>query len=87
MTIVGLEPTNNIFGGNYEANHCFAALRPDGSACRRRLLHAGTADFGMLARAVKDSEKESLGTGYIEYMVASDAPAVSVNKNGDTPAY
>ena len=41
----------------------------------------GTADFGMLARAVKDSEKESLGAGYTEYMVASDALTVSVNKN------
>ena len=41
----------------------------------------GTADFGMLARAVKDSEKESMGAGYTEYMVASDALTVSVNKN------
>lgn len=41
----------------------------------------GTADFGMLARSVKDSEKESLGAGYTEYMVASDALTVSVNKN------
>ena len=41
----------------------------------------GTADFGMLARAVKDSEKESLGAGYTEFMVASDALTVSVNKN------
>ena len=41
----------------------------------------GTADFGMLARAVKDSEKESLGADYKEYMVASDALTVSVNKN------
>ena len=41
----------------------------------------GTADFGMLARAVKDSEKESMGAGYTEFMVASDALTVSVNKN------
>ena len=41
----------------------------------------GTADFGMLARAVKDSEKENLGAGYTEFMVASDALTVSVNKN------
>ena len=40
----------------------------------------GTADFGMLARAVKDSEKEAMGAGYTEYMVASDALTVSVNK-------
>ena len=41
----------------------------------------GTADFGMLARAVKDSEKEAMGAGYTEFMVASDALTVSVNKN------
>ncbi len=41
----------------------------------------GTADFGMLARAVKDGEKEKLGAGYVEYMVASDALTISVNKN------
>ena len=41
----------------------------------------GTADFGMLARAVKDGEKESLGEGYTEYMVASDALTISVNRN------
>ena len=46
----------------------------------------GTADFGMLARAVKDSEKESLGAGYTEYMVASDALTVSVNKNNPVAA-
>ena len=40
----------------------------------------GTADFGMLARSVKDSEKEALGSGYTEYMVASDALTISVNK-------
>ena len=41
----------------------------------------GTADFGMLARSVKDSEKEALGAGYTEYMVAYDALTISVNKN------
>ena len=46
----------------------------------------GTADFGMLARAVKDSEKESLGAGYTEFMVASDALTVSVNKNNPIAA-
>ena len=46
----------------------------------------GTADFGMLARAVKDSEKESMGAGYTEFMVASDALTVSVNKNNPITA-
>ena len=41
----------------------------------------GTADFGMLARAVKDGEKESLGEGYTEYMMASVALTISVNRN------
>ena len=41
----------------------------------------GTADFGMLARSVKDSEKEALGEGYTEYSVAADALTISVNKN------
>ena len=39
-----------------------------------------TADFGMLARKVKDSEREALGEGYTEYMVASDALTISINK-------
>ncbi len=46
----------------------------------------GTADFGMLARAVKDSEKESMGAGYTEFMVASDALTISVNKNNPIAA-
>ncbi len=40
----------------------------------------GTADFGMLARSVKDSEKEALGEGYTEYLVAYDALTISVNR-------
>lgn len=39
-----------------------------------------TADFGMLARDAKDSEKEALGDGYTEYMVAADALTISVNR-------
>ena len=46
----------------------------------------GTADFGMLARGVKDSEKEAMGAGYTEFMVASDALTVSVNKNNPVAA-
>ena len=38
-----------------------------------------TADFGMLARAIKDSEIEALGADYQEYIVARDALTVSVN--------
>ncbi|MGM9590120.1 MAG: substrate-binding domain-containing protein [Faecousia sp.] len=46
----------------------------------------GTADFGMLARSVKDSEKDALGAGYTEYMVASDALTISVNKDNPVAA-
>ena len=39
-----------------------------------------TADFGMLARGVKDSERKALGEGYKEFFVAADALTISVNK-------
>ncbi len=38
-----------------------------------------TADFGMLARAIKDSEVEALGADYQDFIVARDALTVSVN--------
>lgn len=38
-----------------------------------------TADFGMLARDIKDSEVEALGADYQEFIVAKDALTVSVN--------
>lgn len=38
-----------------------------------------TADFGMIAREIKDSEKEALGEGYQEFVVARDALTVSIN--------
>ena len=39
----------------------------------------GTADFGMVAREMKDSEMEALGADYQEFIVAKDALTVSVN--------
>ena len=39
----------------------------------------GTADFGMLARDIKDSEIEALGEHYQDFVVAKDALTVSVN--------
>ncbi len=57
------------------------AVASGGSGDGPKSVIDGTADFGMLARAVKDGEKDSLGAGYTEYMVASDALTISVNKN------
>ena len=70
-----------------QVNHAFPAEEIDiavtsgGSGDGPSSVVDGTADFGMLARAVKDGEKESLGEGYTEYMVASDALTISVNRN------
>ena len=75
------------FGTWDKVNPAFAAEEIDiavtsaGSGEGPSSVIEGTADFGMLARAVKDSEKEQLGAGYVEYMVASDALTISVNKN------
>ena len=43
------------------------------------LVQIGTADFGMLARDIKDSEIEALGEHYQDFVVAKDALTVSVN--------
>ncbi len=75
------------FGTWDKVNPAFAAEEIDiavtsaGSGEGPSSVIEGTADFGMLARAVKDGEKEKLGAGYVEYMVASDALTISVNKN------
>ncbi len=54
-------------------------VAPGGSGVGVSAAVDGTADFGMLARAIKDSEKEALGENYSEYIVARDALTVSVN--------
>jgi phosphate transport system substrate-binding protein len=51
-----------------------------GSGAGVKAVLEGTSDFGMLARAIKDSEKEAI-KDYHEYMVAKDALTISVNKN------
>lgn len=53
-------------------------VAPGGSGVGVSALQQGTCDFGMLARTLKDTEKESLGD-YHEYEVAKDALTVSVN--------
>ncbi len=53
-------------------------VAPGGSGVGVSALEEGTCDFGMVARTLKDSEKEKLGD-YKEYEVAKDALTVSVN--------
>ena len=54
-------------------------VAPGGSGVGVSAAIDGTADFGMLARAIKSSEIEALGENYSEYIVARDALTVSVN--------
>lgn len=54
-------------------------VAPGGSGVGASAVIDGTCDFGMIARSIKDSEKEALGAGYTEYVVAKDALTVSVN--------
>ena len=54
-------------------------VAPGGSGVGVSAAVDGTADFGMLARDIKDSEIEKLGANYSEYIVARDALTVSVN--------
>ncbi len=54
-------------------------VAPGGSGVGAAAAIDRTADFGMLARAVRDSEKAALGAGYKEFIVARDALTISVN--------
>lgn len=54
-------------------------VAPGGSGVGVSAAIDRTADFGMLARAIKDEEVQSLGENYSEYIVARDALTVSVN--------
>ncbi len=54
-------------------------VAPGGSGVGVSAAIEGTADFGMLARDIKDTEVEALGENYSEYVVARDALTVSVN--------
>ena len=73
--------TWNMVNPAFPAEEIDIPVASGGSGDGPKSVIDGTADFGMLARAVKDSEKENLGAGYTEFMVASDALTVSVNKN------
>lgn len=54
-------------------------VAPGGSGVGAAAAIDGTADFGMLARDIKDSEVEALGEEYQSFIVARDALTVSVN--------
>ncbi|MGN0373294.1 MAG: substrate-binding domain-containing protein [Enterocloster sp.] len=54
-------------------------VAPGGSGVGVSAAVDKTADFGMLARAIKDSEIEKLGENYQSFIVARDALTVSVN--------
>lgn len=55
-----------------------------GSGTGIKSVIEGTSDFGMVARTVKETEKEKI-ENYKEYVVASDALVIAVNK--DNPVY
>ena len=54
-------------------------VAPGGSGVGVSAAVDGTADFGMLARDIKDEEVEKLGADYKDFVVARDALTVSVN--------
>lgn len=54
-------------------------VAPGGSGVGVAAAVDNTADFGMVARAMKDSEVEALGENYQDFIVARDALTVSVN--------
>lgn len=64
---------------SFPDDHISIYVAAGGSGVGVKAVVEGTTDFGMLARDVKDSEKESI-PDYHEYMVAKDALTISVNK-------
>lgn len=64
---------------SFPADNISIYVAPGGSGVGVSAALDGTADFGMLARDIKDEEKEALGDGYQEFIVARDALTVSVN--------
>ena len=72
------EKWNNVDAALPEANISIY-VAPGGSGVGVSAVEEGTADFGMVAREVKDEEKEALGDGYQEFVVARDALTVAVN--------
>lgn len=71
--------TWDMVNAEFPAKHISIYVAPGGSGVGVSAAVDGSADFGMLARTIKDSEIESLGKDYSEYVVAKDALTVSVN--------
>ena len=64
---------------SFQAENISIYVAPGGSGVGVSAAIDGTADFGMVARAMKDSEVEALGENYQDFIVARDALTVSVN--------
>ncbi len=64
---------------DFPAQNISIYVAPGGSGVGVQAAIDRTADFGMLARDIKDSEVEALGDKYQQFMVAHDALTVSVN--------
>ena len=64
---------------SFPAENISLYVAPGGSGEVVIAAKDGTADFGMVARAMKDSEVEALGENYQDFIVARDALTVSVN--------
>ena len=71
--------TWDMVDASFPADNISIYVAPGGSGVGASAVIDGTCDFGMIARTIKDSEKEALGAGYTEYVVAKDALTVSVN--------
>ena len=64
---------------SFPAENISIYVAPGGSGVGVSAAIDGTADFGMVAREMKDSEVEALGENYQSFIVARDALTVSVN--------
>ena len=64
---------------SFPAENISIYVAPGGSGVGVSAAVDKTADFGMVARAMKDKEVEELGADYQSFIVARDALTVSVN--------
>ena len=70
----------------FPAKNISVYVAPGGSGVGVAAAVDKTADFGMLARDIKDKEIEALGENYAEFIVARDALTVSVNASNPITA-
>lgn len=64
---------------NFEKKNISIYVAPGGSGIGATAAIDGTADFGMLARNIKEKEEKALGEDYKKFEVAKDALTISVN--------